>query len=157
MDIKNLVREDLVIFSGVKTKREALSQLADILHAQGKVKGTYKEAVLQREADFPTGLETFPYGIAIPHTDSIHVNEPAVAISILEHKLPFIQMGSSDEEVQVEFIFMLALKKTEDQLELLQLFVELIQSEQVMEKLKNGKTEEEIIQIINDFSRRVNQ
>ena len=71
---------------------------------------------------------------------------------LLENKLPFIQMGSSDEDVQVEVIFMLALKKAEDQLEVLQVFVDLIQDDSFMERLVTSKNAKEIIQTIHEFS-----
>ena len=152
MNVNDLIREDLVIFSNAKTKTEAISELADVLYGNNKVKESYKKAVLEREATFPTGLETEHFGIAIPHTDSIHVKEPAVSIALLENKLPFIQMGSSDEDVQVEVIFMLASKKAEDQLEVLQVFVDLIQDDSFMERLVTSKNAKEIIQTIHEFS-----
>jgi PTS system galactitol-specific IIA component len=61
-------------------------------------------------------------------------------------------MGSSDEDVQVEVIFMLALKKAEDQLEVLQVFVDLIQDDSFMERLVTSKNAKEIIQTIHEFS-----
>ncbi|MFR3684609.1 MAG: PTS sugar transporter subunit IIA [Enterococcus sp.] len=152
MNVNDLIREDLVIFSNAKTKIEAISELADVLYGNNKVKESYKKAVLEREEAFPTGLETEHFGIAIPHTDSIHVKEPAVSIALLEKKLSFIQMGSSDEDVQVEVIFMLALKKAEDQLEVLQVFVDLIQDDSFMERLVTSKNAKEIIQTIHEFS-----
>ncbi|MGG5373328.1 PTS sugar transporter subunit IIA [Enterococcus sp. AZ196] len=155
MNVEELVREDLVIFSKAKTKSEVLSELSDLLIVNKHVKASYKDAVLEREEAFPTGLETEKFGVAIPHTDSIHVNEPAVAIALLEKKLPFIQMGTSDEVVQVEVIFMLALKKAEDQLEVLQVFIDLIQNDSIMKKLVTGNNPKEIIKTIQEFSEQI--
>ena len=42
--------------------------------------------MITREERFPTGLDTGNFGIAIPHTDGIHVNKPAIAIAILSKK-----------------------------------------------------------------------
>ena len=43
---------------------------ADELYKTGYVKESYGASVAERERDFPTGLPTEPYGIAIPHTNS---------------------------------------------------------------------------------------
>lgn len=47
---------------------------------------------------------------------------------------------------------MLALKKAEDQLEVLQVFVDLIQDDSFMERLVTSKNAKEIIQTIHEFS-----
>lgn len=151
MNVKELVKEELVVFSEATGKTEVLSESADLLAQMGMVKSSYKQAVIDREKKFPTGLETENDGIALPHTDSKYVNKPGIVISILKNKIPFIQMGTADERVQVEVIFMLAIKKAEEQLELLQTFVELIQNEKIMDQLKNAKTGKEVITIIDEF------
>ncbi|MBL1229102.1 PTS sugar transporter subunit IIA [Enterococcus sp. BWB1-3] len=152
MDVENLVEEELVLFTTQKDQLLLLEETADLLEQQGKTKSTYKQAVIEREKIFPTGLETEHIGVAIPHADSIHVNESAIAIVVLKHQVPFIQMGSEDEQVQVEVLFMLALKKAEDQLEMLQVLVELIQDERNMDKLRHAKDAAGIIQCIRQFS-----
>lgn len=152
MDVENLVGEELVLFTDQKDQFLLLEEVADLLEQQGKTKATYKEAVIEREMIFPTGLETEHIGIAIPHTDSIHVNEPALAIAVLKNRVPFIQMGTDDELVGVEVLFMLALKKAEDQLEMLQVLVDLIQDETNMDKLKCAKDAAGVIECIRQFS-----
>ena len=52
MNVNDLIREDLVIFSNAKTKTEAISELADVLYGNNKVKESYKKAVLEREETF---------------------------------------------------------------------------------------------------------
>ena len=53
----------------ISSKEEALTYLSDKLIEKGIVKESYKEAILNREKVFPTGLQFEKYGIAIPHTD----------------------------------------------------------------------------------------
>ena len=39
----------------------------------GYVKDSFLEGLVDREKNYPTGLKTSVCGIAIPHTDSIHI------------------------------------------------------------------------------------
>ena len=48
-------------------------KISDILYEKGYVKETFKNAIKKREEEFPTGLQVESLGIAIPHTDSLHV------------------------------------------------------------------------------------
>ncbi len=64
------------------SKGEVLSELIDILVADGKVKdgAVFKKAVLDREAEFSTGIGM---GIAIPHGKSNAVVEASIIMGIL--------------------------------------------------------------------------
>ena len=80
----------------MKTKEEALSYLADKLSSKGIVKESYKQAIIDREHVFPTGLQFEAYGIAIPHTDVEHVNKEQIALMTLKEAVSFYQMGTND-------------------------------------------------------------
>lgn len=56
------------------SSKEAIKIAADELYKRGIVKKEFLEHVLQRENEYPTGLATDKFGIAIPHTDSKYVN-----------------------------------------------------------------------------------
>lgn len=43
---------------------------------------------------YPTGLHTDGLLIAMPHTDSAHVNEACISIARLENPIPFHEMGN---------------------------------------------------------------
>jgi galactitol PTS system EIIA component len=57
----------------VSNKEEALRILADSLLDQGFIHDSFYESLIKREKNFPTGLETYDMGIAIPHTEPQHV------------------------------------------------------------------------------------
>lgn len=97
--------------------RAVISELAGLLLAGGKVRQSYTEAVLAREAQFPTGLPTPGAAIAIPHTDVEHCVEPAVAIGILKGPVEFAEMGSPDSSLEVRIVFLLSVTKPEDHVE----------------------------------------
>ena len=114
--------------ANIKTKEEALSYLADKLISKGIVKESYKQAIIDREHIFPTGLQFEGYGIAIPHTEQI-------ALMTLKEAVPFYQMGTNDVEVPVRVIFMLALKEAHSQLTMLQQLIEVLQDKDIMERI----------------------
>ena len=121
----------------ISSKEEALTYLSDKLIEKGIVKESYKEAILNREKVFPTGLQFEKYGIAIPHTDVEHVNKEKIAVMTLENPVSFYQMGTNDVEVSVKVIFMLALKEAHSQLSILQQLIEILQDKEIMERLMN--------------------
>lgn len=129
-------------------KEVVLTKLGRKLYEEGCVKESFVQAVLDREKIYPTGLPTQGVGIAIPHTDSIHVNKKAIIIGILESTVEFQVMGSTDEFVQVGIIFMLAIENPEAQLEMLQKLIELCQSEEVLYTLKKHEDKERIKDIV---------
>lgn len=110
MDGKLVLNKDLIrIFTEPISKEDAMKSLASLLEERGFVKNTFTKAVLDREIVFPTGLPTQPYGIAIPHTDSEHVNRGAIAVGILRFPVSFQEMGDLDSSVDVSIISMLAI------------------------------------------------
>ena len=50
-----------------KTNTEVLTTMCNHLCDKGIVKDTYCQAILDREASFPTGLNTHGINVAIPH------------------------------------------------------------------------------------------
>lgn len=114
----------------------ALTRLADSMYAKGVVTNEYRDALLKREESFPTGLMTQTIGVAIPHTDPDKVIEPQIGFMSLKHPVTFHQMGDN-AEIQVKLIFMLALKKSDDQLSMLQKLMALFQNQEAMDALQS--------------------
>ncbi len=48
--------------------------------------------------------------VAIPHTDSKHVNESNVAVGILKNPVKFNSMIDPKDRLDVELVFLLAVK-----------------------------------------------
>ena len=61
------------------TDREVLSAMTDYLCEKGIVKDTYKQAILEREQSFPTGLKTGGINVAL---SLIHILK-SVACSLM--------------------------------------------------------------------------
>ncbi|XJZ26685.1 PTS sugar transporter subunit IIA [Bacillota bacterium Lsc_1132] len=128
----------------VKNRQDALQTMGESLFAADLVTADFNKGVLEREETFPTGLAVQPYGVAIPHTDADKVISPQIAFASLKKPVKFRIMGNRKEEIDVSLIFMLAIKKAEDQLTMLQRLMEIFQNGSILTELAGCKNKEEL-------------
>lgn len=143
-------KELAIIELEANSKEEALRLLGSRLIEQEYVKEDFIESLLEREKNYPTGLPTEPFGVAIPHTDGDRVHKSTVAFASLKNPVKFLMMGTDDKLVDVKLIFMLALKSPDDQLEMLQKLMELIQDPEMVSKLVQVKSADELNGLVED-------
>ena len=147
-----LISPEIVLLDlEAETDMEAIDKLANHLYAKGIVKESYIPAVKQREVDFCTGLAFEAMGVALPHTDSIHVNQQAIAIGVLKNPVTFHHMGMPDVDVDVSVMFMLAIQKPEAQITFLGKMMEVFQLDGCLEQVKNAATPEEAASVFKGF------
>lgn len=139
----------VVIGLEVDTKEEAIELLANMLLANGYVKESYCEAVLDREKVFPTGLMTESFGVAIPHADIMHVKESMLAVAVLKKPVKFYMLGDYSQKLDVMLIFMLAMKDGHGQLTLLSNLMSLIQDKSDMDFLKKATEAKQVVDFLN--------
>lgn len=145
-----LFDQNVILFDKeASDKQEALSILADSLYKAGSVTEKFKPAILKRESNFPTALKTETIGVAIPHTDADKVITPQIGFMRLKTPVKSLQMGDNSE-VQVKLIFMLALKKSDDQLKMLQTLMGLFQDKETLAKLETINDKDEFIKIMEN-------
>ncbi len=129
-------------------KREAVSILAEALCAAGKVRESFLEAVLEREAAYPTGLPTPGAAIAIPHTDVQHCIAPAVAVGTLRDPVEFEEMGSPGSALQVRIVFLLSITSPEDHVEWLSRLASAFHSPQLAHELLESTEPEQACHLL---------
>ncbi|WP_066499637.1 PTS sugar transporter subunit IIA [Abyssisolibacter fermentans] len=128
--------EEIVFFNqSFNNKEDALKKLAGEFLKKGLVKDTFFQAVIDREKGYPTGLNINGIGVAIPHTDGIHINKPQIGFMSLKEPVIFKDMVDDQHEIEVNTIFMLGLLKSEQQVEMLQKLVGLFQDETSLKKV----------------------
>jgi PTS system galactitol-specific IIA component len=125
---------------------QALEKIARHGDQFGLFKPTWLDAVIKREVEFPTGLPTM-IPVAIPHTDSIHVNADGVGFFKLTKPIEFGEMGSLDDKVQVKMIFPLLITNPAEQVDLLMAVITALQNPEFLNALDASKTAEEIVSI----------
>lgn len=149
----NLIDAELVRLQlAAQTPAEVLGKLADTLFGKGKVKESYKDAVLQREIQYPTGLPGAGTCVAVPHTDSSHVLEPALAVGILQQPVAFQMMGSLDTVLPVEIVMMLAVDKPEKHLAVLTQLMTMLQDETLLTRIKQATVATEVCSLLSGLS-----
>lgn len=128
---------------------EAIQKMTDALAKTGHVAPEYADDVMLRERTFPTGLPTQPWAVAIPHADPDHVNQSAVCIATLDTPISFGQMGTDGSlRSDVQFIFLLAIKEQEKQVEMLQQLMTLIQATSLLDELMNAERADDALELI---------
>lgn len=142
--------ENLLMPLQADTKEDAIIKLGTLLLQNGYVKDSFIPAIIAREAEYATGLPTGDVGVAIPHTDAIHVNRQAVAVGILENPVPFCIMGDPDcTQVDVSIIFMLAVPDKDKVMVMLQQLMEIIPDNEYLASLGSTKDREKMVEILD--------
>ncbi|MCT4618444.1 MAG: PTS sugar transporter subunit IIA [Marinisporobacter sp.] len=153
MSEKFVLNEEVVATNIVmESREELLNFMAEMLQKEGYVKETYAEAIIKREENFSTGLPTEEFGVAIPHTDSIHVNEPMISIATLKEPVQFLEMGNPDGMVDVKIVFMLAMKDSETQVNLLTNLMRIVQNKELLKEIYEANKEQLVLIINNKLS-----
>lgn len=132
------------------TSNDILSFLADKLKEEGFAKEGYKEAILKRETEYPTGLPA-EIKIAIPHCDHTLVNESAIAVGVLNNTVSFHAMDDPSKTLDVQIVIMLALDEPHGHIEMLQKIVQLIKSSEDLKNIIEGTSDEDVLQVINNY------
>lgn len=150
--VKMIKPENIIFLSkdASHTKEAVLDSISTLLFKNGYVKGSYVEAVKEREAVFPTGLNTLSYGIAIPHVDSKHVEKATIAVGILKNAVNFQEMGAENTTVPVRLLFMLAIKDPTKQLDILQEVIALIESGEKITALVQATNKADVLRQLNE-------
>lgn len=144
---KDLVFKDLEFSSNV----EVLGFLASKLYEKGYVKEEYKEAILEREKEYPTGLPSVDIKIAIPHANHTLVNKATLAIGILKNPVEFRAMDDPDKGLNVSVVIMLALNEPHGHIEMLQRIVKLIKNPDTLKEITEASSCEEVISKLEPY------
>lgn len=139
----------LLLQEDASEKQELLKKMATKLYDAHCVTESYMEGILEREEEYPTGLEINGIGIAIPHTDTNKVLKSQICLASLKKPIDFKDMVDKTKKIEVNIIFMLAMKESNQQIELLQNIMKLFQNEKTVQKILNSTNEEEVLELLH--------
>lgn len=147
MRITDLLDARSISLDGVpKSKSEALDQVVALMVKSGKINDeeAYRRQVYEREEESTTGIGE---GIAIPHGKCDAVDKPGLAAMVVKDGVDFEAL---DDE-PVTLIFLIAAPNTEDNvhLDVLSKLSVLMMDEEFSNSLRNAKSVEEFLQIID--------
>lgn len=135
-----------------QSNTEIITVLAKMLKQKNIVKDGYLTHVLDREKNFPTGLQLEKgVGIAIPHTDSEYVNTSQIAIATLRKPVIFKSMVNQAVDVKVSLVFMIAMSQPHEQAQLLSNLMNFCQNQQAITELLTSKDSKKVVQILNKY------
>lgn len=142
--------EESLVEIGIQAaqKEDAIQRLCDRLLQRGYIKDSFYPNVLRREAEFPTGLPTI-IPIAICHTESEHVNQTAIAVGTLKEPVAFQEMGTPENTVMAEIVFVIAMKNPKEQVPLLGKMMEVFQSEANLSTIRGASDTVELVRFLN--------
>lgn len=154
-DLSSLFSRELVFANeDANDFKDLVNNLSLILEQKGYVKNSFRDALLEREANYPTGLQLNTTGVAIPHTDDIHVLKDAIVIIKLKEPITVMAMATENQEVHVKFVFMLLLKKECSHIDALQRLMDLFTDDSIMDKLKKENEAEELYNLVSCFMKK---
>ncbi|WP_411168355.1 fructose-specific PTS transporter subunit EIIC [Clostridium sp. MB05] len=150
MDLKKMTNNNLILLNQkCSNKKEVIKKLVERLYDDNIIssKEEFLQAVMEREAHSPTGLER---GVAIPHGKSTTVKKAAFAVARLEK--PIMDWESVTDDNNVDLVFLLAIPKAEEGSTHLKLLAELssaLMYEDFTTNLKKAKNSKEFIEALN--------
>lgn len=104
---------------------------------KGVVYESYPQALIEREATFPTGIALERHAVAIPHCEAIHAKSPAIYLIRPDTPVNF-QQADDDEEIAVSLIIALIVENPTAQLKLLRRLFSELQNPNTIEALLNA-------------------
>ena len=131
---------------------DAIKKVGGILQSAGYVNSAYIDAVIEREGNFPTGLQLLTSAIAIPHaTPEGNVLKNGIAVAKLNKPVKFHSMENPDETVEAKFVFLLALKDSGQHLAILREMFTSFQNPDVIQALNDSTSAEQILGIMEKY------
>ena len=147
MKIRDLLAVESIDLNGKVTgKNEALDAMVALMAKSGKINDVekYRKGVYAREEEGTTGIGE---GIAIPHCKSDAVSRPGLAAMVIKDGVDFDALDGE----KVSLIFLIAAPNTEDNvhLDVLSKISVLLMDENFTSGLRNAKTVEEFLSVID--------
>ncbi len=148
----SLLQKEL-IFTDIKASSsdEVFDMLNEELSEKGYIESTWRDAIVEREKNYPTGLGFDTVSIAIPHTDPIHIKTPYIALVRFNTPVVFDFMAGAADPVEAEFVVNLGIQHEQDQVGLLQKLMGVFANEDYVAALKQAKDANELYNLLDSY------
>lgn len=150
---RDLFRKELILKSNTDTKEKVLTAIGNLLYEKGLVKESFICAIIDREANYPTGIDLSPVAagvpnVALPHTEAKHCKDQVIIFVKLEQAIPFNNMINPEEEVAVHYLFLIVNNQRKNQTNVLSELMGFITDEENMHQLDILDSEKEIYEFL---------
>lgn len=151
MRIRDLLDVRSIRLEGVTNdKADVLNQMVELMSKSGKINDveTYRKGVFEREEEGTTGIGE---GIAIPHCKSKAVSKPGLAAMVVPDGVEYEALDGAP----VNLLFLIAAPDTKENvhLDVLSKLSVLLMNEDFTNGLKNAKSVEEFMTVIDRFEK----
>lgn len=148
---KIAIKPELVIPELVAAdSQDAIRQLGETLVSAGYAKDSYVDVVLEREKNYPTGIEFPLCGVAMPHGEPDEVLGAAIAIGRCVSPVPFKRMEDFSQEVDVRLVAMLAVADPSEHLDVLGKLIAAFSDEETCAALLSSDDPVTIAKVVDD-------
>ena len=146
MKITDLLGNSVSLNQKAASKDEVLEKVVDLMCEKGNItdKAEYLQAVRAREEEGTTGVGE---GIAIPHGRCMAVNAPGLAAMVLPEGVDYEALD--DEPVHLIFLIAAPANGGDAHIEMLSKLSTMLMDEEFTANLRNAKSKEEFISIID--------
>lgn len=149
MGLQDFFNDDLVfIHSSASTSEEVFKQVADRAMSMDMITEAFLQKITEREKNFPTGIETESFGVAIPHTNPEYIKKQFIAVITSKEGVLFNRMDDANAQVHAKVIFVLGLNEPHSQLESLQGIMAVLQNDDKIQQILDSTSVEELINSI---------
>ena len=146
MNVPDCLTPDRIVFLSGATKRDAITELIDLLGQSTAVEDRYElqRAIWRREEMMSTGIGM---GVGVPHVRLSSVRAMVMTLGV--HREGLRDYVSVDD-APVHIIALIAARDDQhtDYIRLLAQVVEVLKRPQAREAILNGKTQEEVYEIL---------
>lgn len=148
--------KDNLIFQNLKAadNKEVLQIMGDAMTEAGYGEKGFTESLMEREKDYPTGLDVDGIGVAIPHTDAEHVKKEGISIAVLDQPVEFDAMGEDNCRIPVKIVIMFTVAGAGKHIDRLLQILNMIKDEEILHGLLDAENKEEIRMVIQKRERK---
>ena len=153
--IKSLFDRELIIIEDAQNQKEIFRYIGNLLHDKGIVNEDFIDAIIEREKNYPTGLDLKPVAddipnVAIPHTETEYCNSKHIVFVKLNNPISFKNMIAPDQELEVKYLFFIINDGKDSQTNILSELMGFLTVADNVHTLESLESKEEIYQFLTE-------
>ena len=148
--LKEYVKEELILLNlDISNRNDLFRQLSEIFQERGYINEVFYDFIVEREENYPTGLDLGTHTVAIPHGNPEYIKQSFISVVTLQQPIKMKKMEDAEEEIDVALFFVLGLNDGTQHLQILKQVIGVIQQETFVNRIKAAKTSEEVMKEIS--------
>jgi len=125
---------------------QIIQELGQRALQHGYIEEPFLQNILEREESYPTGLET-SLPIALPHVGE-YCNRSFLSMAVLKKPVGFYSMDGSGKELKVEIVFLFGITNPQNQVKVLQKFIQVFQHRDYLQMLKDATDSDQALRLL---------